>query len=137
MSLVHSYGKSLQIILTMLRTLAAFSFFFLAFNQGYAQINYSLKAETGISKFQFNTVDIDPGPNWKGHYLEDKDGIDLNISNGVEFKDVFFAGIGLGYLNFEGIHGWTAYTDIEFLPLQTKLKPLINFKLGHSHIWNQ
>ena len=106
-------------------------------NQGYSQINYSIKAETGFLIYQYNTIDVDPGPNWKGYYLDEENGIDFNIVNGVDFNNKLFAGIGIGYLNFEGINGISVFSDFEYLPLKTRLTPLINLKLGYSHIWNQ
>ncbi|MEQ9064884.1 MAG: hypothetical protein RIE58_11975 [Vicingaceae bacterium] len=106
-------------------------------NQGYSQINYSIKAETGFLKYQFNTVKIDPGPNWKGYYLDEKNGVDINIINGLDFKNKIFTGIGLGYLNFEGVSGFSIFSDFEYLPLTSRLAPLFNLKIGYSHIWNQ
>ncbi len=106
-------------------------------NQGYSQSNYSIKAETGFLKYQNNTIQVDPGPNWKGYNLYEENGIDFNVVNGIEFKNKLFAGIGIGYLNFEGINGFSVFTDFEYLPLKTRLTPLINLKIGYSHIWNQ
>jgi hypothetical protein len=104
---------------------------------GQAQISYSLKVETGFLKYQNNTVQIDPGPNWKGYNLYEENGLDINIVNGLEFKNRVFAGIGLGYLNFEGISGLAVFSDFEYLPLKTRVTPIINLKIGFSHIWNQ
>jgi hypothetical protein len=109
----------------------------LTVNQGYSQINYSMKAETGFLKYQYNTIDVDPGPNWKGYYLDEENGIDFNIVNSIDFKNKLFAGIGIGYLNFEGINGISVFSDFEYLPLKTRLTPLINLRIGYSHIWNQ
>jgi len=109
----------------------------LIINQGYSQINYSIKTEAGFLKYQFNTIQVDAGPNWKGYYLDQENGVDLNIVNGFDFNNKIFAGIGLGYLNFEGVNGLSIFSDFEFLPLKTRLKPLINLKIGYSHIWNQ
>lgn len=109
----------------------------LTFNQGYSQISYSIKAETGFLKYQNNTIQVDPGPNWKGYNLYEENGIDFNIVNGIDLKNKLFAGIGIGYLNFEGINGLSVFTDFEYLPFKTRLTPLINLKIGYSHIWNQ
>ena len=109
----------------------------LTINQGYSQIRYSIKAETGFLMYQNNTIQVDPGPNWKGYNLYEQNGIDFNIVNGIDFEDKLFVGIGIGYLNFEGINGFYAFTDFEYLPLKTKLTPLVNLKIGYSHIWNQ
>ncbi len=115
------------------------------FQIGYSQIDYSIKAETGFLKYQFNTVQVDPGPNWKGYNLDEENGFDVNIINGFDFNIIngfdfnnkLFAGIGLGYLNFEGVNGLSVFSDFEYLPLKTRLTPLINLKIGYSHIWNQ
>ena len=109
----------------------------LIFNKGYSQLSYSIKAETGFLKYGTKTVDIDPGPGWKGYNLRGENGIDLNVINGIDFNRKLFAGIGIGYLNFEGIHGLSIFSDLEYLPLKTRLTPLINLKIGYSHIWNQ
>lgn len=111
--------------------------FLLSALNGYAQIKYSLKAETGFLKYQNRYIAIDPGPNWKGYYLSRQNGIVNNVTNGLSFKDKLFAGLGLGYLNFEGIHGLSIFADFEYVPLNTRLSPLINLKFGKSHIWNQ
>lgn len=104
---------------------------------GCAQVDYQLKIETGYMFYQFNTVQVDPGPNWKGYHLEGENGIDFDVINGLAFKKKIFAGIGLGYLNFEGINGFTIFTNFEYLPFKTKLNPLLNMKFGYNHIWNQ
>ncbi|OQC38319.1 MAG: hypothetical protein BWX63_00419 [Bacteroidetes bacterium ADurb.Bin041] len=109
----------------------------LTINQGYSQISYSIKTETGFLMYQNNTIQVDPGPNWKGYNLYEQNGIDFNIVNGIDFENKLFVGIGIGYLNFEGINGFYAFTDFEYLPLKTKLTPLVNLKIGYSHIWNQ
>jgi len=106
-------------------------------NQAHTQISYFIKAETGFLKYQYNIIEIDPGPGWKGYNLYEENGIDFNIVNGIDFKNKLFAGIGVGYLNFEGINGLSVFTDFEYLPLKTRLTPLINLKIGYSHIWNQ
>ncbi len=105
--------------------------------QAFSQIDYYIKAETGFLNYQFNTIMVDAGPNWKGYYLDEENGVDFNIINGFDFKNKLFVGIGLGYLNFEGINGMSVFSDFEYLPLKTRLTPLINFKIGYSHIWNQ
>jgi hypothetical protein len=80
-----------------------------------------------------------PDSDWKGDYLnKEQDGIDLNMVNGISlFENRFFAGAGIGYQNFEGINGITVFGDIEYLPLKSKLTPLLNIKVGYDHIWNQ
>ena len=106
-------------------------------NQGYSQINYSIKAETGFLKYQNNTIQVDPGSDWKGYNLYEKNGIDFNVINSIDFNNKLFAGIGIGYLNFEGINGISVFSDFEYIPLKTRLTPLINLRVGYSHLWNQ
>lgn len=106
-------------------------------SKGNAQMNYSIKAETGFLKYQYNIVQVDPTPNWKGYNLYEQNGIELNIVNGLDYKNKLLAGVGLGYLNFGGINGLSVFSDFEYLPLKTRLSPLMNLKIGYSHIWNQ
>ncbi len=108
-------------------------------NKANSQTNYSGKIETGYMQYMYRTISVDPGPNWKGYNLNEKqNGINLTVINGLSFVNKkLFAGIGLGYLNFEGINGISVFTDFEYLPLKTKLTPLVNLKLGYNHIWNQ
>lgn len=112
-------------------------FFVLIIHQAYAQMNYSINAETGLLIYQFNTVHVDPGTNWKGYNLYEKNGFDFDVINGIDFKNNLFVGVGVGYLYFEGVNGFSIYSDFEYLPLKTRLTPLINLKIGYSHIWNQ
>ncbi len=104
-----------------------------------AQIHYAAKVETGYLSFFAHRYQVDPGPDWKGYHLhEDQNGIDLSLINGLAFFNTkAFAGLGLGYLNFEGTNGISAFADLEYMPLKTRFTPLINIKLGYSHIWNQ
>ncbi len=105
---------------------------------GFSQVNYSGKVELGYLKFNNTTINVDPGENWKGYYLnEDQNGLTVNLINGIKLKEKIFAGVGVGYLNFEGISGISVFSDFEYTPLKTKLSPLLNTKVGYSHIWNQ
>lgn len=104
-----------------------------------AQLSYSGRIETGFQHFLFRTLTVDPGPEWKGYYLdEDQNGFSFIVSNGLAFAQrKLYAGIGTGYLNFEGIKGITIFGDLEYLPFTTRLSPLLNIRLGYDHIWNQ
>lgn len=105
--------------------------------QGYSQIKYSVKAEVGFLEYQKRLVDVSPGLGWKGHYLYDENGINFRVINGVNFKNKLFAGVGVGYLNFEGMNGVSIFSDFEYLPLKTRLSPLVGLKIGYVHLWNQ
>lgn len=104
-----------------------------------AQISYSGRIETGYQKYLFRGLTIDPGPNWKGYYLnEEQNGYSITASNGLAFvKNGFYTGTGVGYLNFEGIKGVSIFGDLEYLSSKNKLAPLLNLRLGYNHIWNQ
>jgi hypothetical protein len=104
----------------------------------FGQIKYNLRTEIGTLRFQNTTIDVDPGPNWRGYSLnENQNGLSFDIINGISFKDKLQVGIGVGYLNFEGINGYSVFGDLQYLPLNSRLTPLVNLKIGSSHIWNQ
>lgn len=109
----------------------------LASHQAQAQVRYSLKAETGYLNYRNNTIQVDPGPDWKGYYLNGENGIDISVVNGIDIKNRFFAGLGLGYVNFEGINGLLLFANLEFIPLKTGLSPVVDIKFRYSHIRNQ
>ena len=106
------------------------SILLLACIKGNTQVSYTIKTEVGFLKYHRKLVTVDPGPNWKGYNLNGDDGFDINFINGLFIKKRFFAGIGLGYLNFTGIHGMTIYSDFEYLALKKRLTPLVNMKIG-------
>ncbi|MBX3164643.1 MAG: hypothetical protein KF900_09180 [Bacteroidetes bacterium] len=104
-----------------------------------AQISYFGRIESGYQHYVFRPVRVDPVHGWKGYNLDEKqNGFSVTFVNGLSFADrKLFTGIGLGYLNFEGINGVSVFGDFEYLPLKNKLTPLFNLKLGYNHIWNQ
>jgi len=108
---------------------------------GYTQIQYKRKIEVGYSKYiakTVQTVHVDQNADWKGTNLDkQQNGIDISFVNGLKLNERFYIGLGIGYLNFEGINGYTITSDFEVLPFKTKLTPLLNLKIGYSHIWNQ
>jgi hypothetical protein len=104
-----------------------------------AQTSYSGRIETGYMNCLFRTITVDPGPNWKGYNLDNRqNGFNFSSINGLAFQDrKMFAGIGLGYLNFEGIDGVAIFGDLEYSPFKKRLTPILNMRLGYNHIWNQ
>lgn len=94
--------------------------------------------ELGYLAYQYNTIDVDPGPNWQGHYLSDKDGFDFKANVGVILKERFNVGFGLSYLNFEGVNGLGSYADLGVAILKNrKFTPIVYWNIGYSHLWNQ
>ena len=110
---------------------------FFASLSAYSQITYSLKAEAGYLNFRHHTVQVDPGPGWLGYNLDRQNGTEVNIINGLNYKEKLFAGVGVGYLNFEGVPGLSIFPDLEYVPFNSRLSPLLNIRAGYSHIWNQ
>jgi hypothetical protein len=105
----------------------------------FSQVRYAGKVETGYLSFLSRTITVEPGPNWKGYYLNNsQNGIAINFSNGISLANRrLFSGLGIGYLNFEGIQGFSAYGEVEYIPLKKAFSPLFNLKIGYDHIWNQ
>jgi len=102
-----------------------------------AQFSYTGKIEIAYMRFEYHPIRVDPGPGWKGYNLNDN-GIYINSIHGLSNPNKkLFAGLGLGYLNFKGIHGVSVFADFEYLPLKTRITPILNFKIGYDHIWNQ
>ncbi|NBW38685.1 MAG: hypothetical protein EBR30_27430 [Cytophagia bacterium] len=100
-------------------------------------MDYSIKTESSFLKFLYNPIIVEAAEGWKGYNLEDRNGIDLSLSNGLLFKKKTYTGIGVSYLNFQGINGLAVYTDFDFISKKRKVAPLGNIKIGYSHLWNQ
>ncbi|MFM1912898.1 MAG: hypothetical protein RIR51_736 [Bacteroidota bacterium] len=120
-----------------LRLFFVFLVFFFSIVKGYSQLTYSFKIESGGLKFIRNTIDYDVGPNWKGYKLQADNGFDFGIINSIGYKNKIFLGIGTDYLNFNGINGLAVYSDVDYLPFNTRLNLLTNIKFGYNHVWNQ
>jgi len=104
----------------------------------HAQIKYTAKIEAGYHLFLSRPIKADAGEGWKGYELNNKpNGIDLNIVNGISLKNNFRIGVGVGYLNYEGINGYSIFGDLEYAGSGSKFAPLFNLKIGSSHINNQ
>jgi hypothetical protein len=103
-----------------------------------AQVTYSGKVEVGYLRYMSNTIQVDPGPGWRGYYLNNnQNGVDLSFSNGIRYKEKLFAGVGISYLNFESMPGMSVFSDFEYTPFTRRVSLLLNTKLGYSHLWNQ
>lgn len=123
--------KALKIIIAILVSVIAAN--------AYSQGRHAIKLETGYLYYLNHTITIDSDdPDWKGYKLNDQqNGIEFSIINGINFREQYMAGIGLGYLNFEGIHGAAVFADLGYAPLKRRFSPVLNIKAGYNHIWNQ
>ncbi|HLO55295.1 MAG TPA: hypothetical protein VK169_13455 [Saprospiraceae bacterium] len=101
------------------------------------QIDYKVKADFSYLNYIGRTIQIDPGPDWKGYYLNDgQHGKALSLVNGLQFNEFFFLGIGASYLDFQGTKGHAIFGEMEFSSEKTGLRPLFGIKGGYSHINN-
>lgn len=117
---------------------AIIALLFLSMPPASAKLKFSKKVELAYLKYHYNYVTVDPGPGWKGYNLNNRqNGINLNLVYSYNFKDRLYTGIGIGYLNFEGINGVRVFADIEYHILGTRLTPTIGIRTGYNHIWNQ
>jgi hypothetical protein len=108
----------------------------------FGQVKYSLNLEAGHLQFRNTIVDVDPGPNWQGHSLDERNGYELSLINGIIFREKFNLGLGVSYNgfytpSFPTYHGLAGFLNFEYANYQKKLSPLINLKLGSGHLWNQ
>jgi hypothetical protein len=104
----------------------------------YAQLKYSFRFEIAHLHYIHKIVDIDPGLNWRGYHLDrQQNGLIIDIVNGISIGEKVLTGAGLGYINFEGLHGGQIYFDLQWLMMNSNFSPLIGLKVGFNHIWNQ
>ena len=104
----------------------------------YGQNHYRLKSDIAFIKYGGRTIHIDPGPDWKGYYLnEGQDVIAISVVNGVQFKNFFFLGIGASYLNFQGVTGHAIFGEMEFISSKSGIRPMFAIRGGYNHINNQ
>ncbi|MCH7414067.1 hypothetical protein MM213_11250 [Belliella sp. R4-6] len=108
----------------------------------FGQAKYSLNIEAGHLQFRNTIVDVDPGPNWQGHPLSDRNGYELSVINGIIFRDKFNLGLGISYMGFYAAsssthHGLAAFFNFEYANYKKKVSPLVNLKLGTGLLWNQ
>ncbi len=103
-----------------------------------SQVSYSAKLETGFQKFLSRGMVVSAGPGWKGYDLEGaNNGFDIGLVNGISFKEYFKIGLGVEYLKYDGINGYSIYGDLEATTTKSKTSPLFNLKIGKSHVNNQ
>jgi len=102
------------------------------------QAEFTMKFESGFLSFKETLVDVDPGPDWQGHYLnKEQNAFDVAFIGGIEVFERFSAGLALGYMNFEGTNGLSVASDLNYVMLSSKLSPLVHGRFGYNHLWNQ
>jgi|GEM_PF-6601209 len=102
-----------------------------------SQIRYSAKLETGFQKFLSRGMVREAELDWKGYQLGDaNNGFDIGFVNGISFKEYFKIGLGVEYVNYDGISGYGIYGDLEATTTKNETSPLFNLKIGRSHVNN-
>lgn len=115
-------------------------FLFSIFNfSSLAQIRYAGKIEGSYFIYNYTTIQVEPGPGWKGYNIDDEsNGVGFSCSNGISiFNNKLYTGVGFGYLNFKSIQGYSLYADVNYSPFKSKVNPFLNLNVGYSHLNNQ
>lgn len=113
------------------------------FRQDRSDVEYMFKAELGYMPFVMNFGKEGVG----GYYINNlQHAVGANIINGVNIKQDFFVGIGLGYnfvalpsdmANFDfaaGNHCPMAFVDFDYRPLDMQWAPMVGAKAGASYL---
>ncbi|MBP5189926.1 MAG: hypothetical protein J6031_03305 [Bacteroidales bacterium] len=113
------------------------------FRQDRSDFEYMFKAEIGYMPFVMNLGDAGAS----GYYISDlQHAAGASVINGVNIKQDFFVGIGLGYSyvavpkeviggNFaNGWHCPMAFIDFDYRPLDVEWSPMVGAKAGASYL---
>ncbi|SDE17444.1 hypothetical protein [Pedobacter soli] len=107
-------------------------------SQAQSPIKYTAKVEAGYHLFLSRPLKIDAVDGGIGYQLGGKpNGLDLSLVNGISLKRNVRLGLGISYLNYEGINGFSVFGDFDYVIIKASLAPVFNLKLGSSHINNQ
>ena len=126
--------KKILLALVLLTPLGAMA----QFSQDKPEFEYMFKGELGYMPFVSNVgVQGDAG-----YYINDLRHIgSVNVINGINIKQDFFAGIGLGYgyvtrpqYLADGWHCGMAFVDLDYRPLDVEFAPMVGAKLGASYM---
>ena len=108
------------------------------FRQDRNEVEYMFKFEAGYMPFVANLGHEGD----YGYYINDlRHIVNANIINGVNIKQDFFVGLGLGYgytavpNNFgDGWHTALAFVDFDYRPLDVEFSPMVGAKAGASYM---
>ena len=133
--------KKIGFILLLVATAVSFTAT-AQFRQDRSDVEYMFKAEIGYMPFVAN---LGNAGNY-GYYINDlKHAVGASVINGVNIKQDFFVGIGLGYNyvavpkdilngNFAGWHCPMAFVDFDYRPLDVEWSPMVGAKAGASYL---
>lgn len=113
------------------------------FRQDRSEVEYMFKGELGYMPFVMNFGKEGPS----GYYIDNlQHAVGANIINGVNIRQDFFVGIGLGYsfvalpsdmkdFNFgAGMHCPMAFVDLDYRPLDVEWAPMVGLRGGASYL---
>ena len=108
------------------------------FSQDRSDFEYMFKAEADYMPYVSNIGSEGP----YGYLIDDLQHMaNVNIINGVNIKQDFFVGLGLGYgyvavpSNFaDGWHCGMAFVDFDYRPLDMEFSPMVGIKAGASYL---
>ena len=113
------------------------------FRQDRSDVEYMFKAEIGYMPYVMNLGDAGA----YGYYISDlQHAAGLSVINGVNIKQDFFVGLGLGYnmviapsdiANLDFGKGWhcpMAFIDFDYRPLDVEWSPMVGAKAGASYL---
>lgn len=108
------------------------------FSQDRSDYEYMFKLEAGFLPYVSNYGH----PGDYGYYIDDlRHMAGVNVINGVNIKQDFFVGLGLGYTYVtspsniaDGWHGALAFVDLDYRPLDEKWAPMAYAKLGAHYM---
>ncbi len=102
-----------------------------------AQVKYTGRVEYSSMRYLGTLVRYETDLGDPYYLDEGVNGGEINFVNGVLIKERGLVGLGISYLNFEKIKGFSTTLDLEYLPSKRKLSPLLNFRYGRSYLKNQ
>ena len=129
--------KRISLIIVLAATFVSFSAK-AQYRQDHASVEYMFKADMGYMPFISNLGKA--GNN--GYYIDDLRHIaNVNIINGINIRQDFFLGLGLGYGYVmrpsdvaNGWHSAMAYANFDYRTIDAEWAPMVGLKLGAHYM---
>ncbi len=103
-----------------------------------AQAQQRIKFESTLAVEYFNhlttTLQVDPGPDWRGYYLpEDSQGFKVTSTNGIVKNESLHVGLGLSYARLAPMNGALGFIDVRLDFSRKRFAPYVYLNPGYSH----